>query len=569
RIQQDPGFKKEATARFTFWEQENQTEAQDHEALDDYAWMVEVLQERFGAWQQARVRGEPNHSREYYNTVGRGKVRLTVGLLTNSRWRDKAKGEKPHLLLQLTFWTVKRSNDPSVISICSPSHLVGALRSRAQKNWTEPRWIGRDLLHDDRLHRHDWIQAFNGVLIGRAEWRSPFIERLADKIHKAYMDPAGKVPTFTYQRDGKVVTMTWRPESLDLGRYEGRRKNGVPTGPGRLTLHTGTVIVSRFENGLPSGLGYAAGKDGVMMLRYEAGVSSPKPEERRGLAFWKGESLDGVEHGPILVERGTVLEKSGNLTTLRIDKLGTYKGTFTGGMAQGEGLLIRPNGDMLKVECLQGIMKVQQTIKTVGPERLACYKATKKWVHWRRSFRKNEVLSGDWRSGTDCVVFLRSYPEGNELYTGGLRNGKPHGRGRFDWPGGYVDGSFANGEKHGKVRLVTWNSRTRKVNYDHTAIYEHGKIVSLPQGKKKASARRRPKDTPERRRFTECWTCNMRGYVHVTTWRTEGVTFSPFMPGSRHYGSWYWKGTKDTSNARRVKSTVMVPCTKCGGDGKR
>ena len=230
RIRPDPGFKKEVTAQFIFWEREDQTEAQDGEALADYSWMLKALEERFGSWRPGRVFGEPGHSREYYNAEGRGKVRLTVGLTNNSRWRDKAKGEKPHLRLQLTFWTVARSNDPSVISISSPSHLVRALGSRALRKWWDPYWIGRDLLHDDRLHRHDWILSFNGVAIGREEWRSPFLERLADRVHEGFRKPGGKVPTFQYQRDGEVRKLEWRPKSLDLGRYEGRRENGVPTG---------------------------------------------------------------------------------------------------------------------------------------------------------------------------------------------------------------------------------------------------------------------------------------------------------------------------------------------------
>jgi hypothetical protein len=148
-------------------------------------------------------------------------------------------------------------------------------------------------------------------------------------------------------------------------------------------------------------------------------------------------------------------------------------------------------------------------------------------------------------------------------YRGGLRNGKPHGRGRFvSDDGGFTEGTWQNGLRHGRIRTVTYHAGS-KIG-DSTDTYRNGEYV-VPAGK---PATARSKRSPPRR-FTECWSCSMRGYIHVTTETVEGVTISPFMPGDRHYGSWIWKGYADTSKARTVKHTKRVTCPDCGGTGRR
>lgn len=447
-------------------------------------------------------------------------------------------------------------------------------------------WNGHELRGSGRLEEGDRIAAIDGVQSpASGDWRAPLRQGFARGHVDLLVERSGAfVPLHLDLRptveplDGDCRDGEGRARLPGLGAvYAGRFADGLPAGPGRLTFDDGYLLLGWFERGLPGTpvIGFDSWNNtgGSNAIAWRGRIVDLKEQEKVELPAWggvdgklPGHTLDGYEHGPVALARGELLARieTQDLCEVRFPNWGVYTGRFVDGVAQGQGILVRPDGTAQKFDCLNGVPALVASLHVPGGERAQFVAA-----RGDQLLPLGDCLQGNARDGTATLILARNARGAATIYEGQLSNGRPHGHGRlrlpgdsaFAWPTFY-EGPFLDGVRHGRFTVTGDALPPRHEDFaygEFVASVQPGRATNAPA----------PTQAHQRRTYvSKCYSCSGYGTVLVASVTHSNDTIMPFMPGSRHYGSWLLQGTYDPTKTQTHVEHTSQPCARCQGRGR-
>ena len=103
----------------------------------------------------------------------------------------------------------------------------------------------------------------------------------------------------------------------------------------------------------------------------------------------------------------------------------------------------------------------------------ACQGNDYEWSNCHKSMNNGDWYSGGWKNGTPHGTGLYKWQDGSR-YMGPFRDGKLHGHGSYRYPNGdSYTGFFENGRYHGKGILIESGKKALR------GIWEHGEYIGV------------------------------------------------------------------------------------------
>ncbi len=388
-----------------------------------------------------------------------------------------------------------------------------------------------------------------------------------DVIGCGHMDEAGALRPLSgdcLNGYGKVF------DPVSFSTYEGYFKDGRFDGPGMLvSLRDGTVHTGRFAIGVKHGPaviasalrpltpGSAAGDLAIVRrVHYEHGKEVEAIVVQSGSSKTeRHEVLDGHAFGPWIAQRGEVLsgDPAQGLCRVRFANLGLVSASFVDGIAEGEALLRTPTGDLKLYECVGGIPALVRYIVSQSDDR------ARRYGRRPAEIPIGDCLKGDSRKGTATLAL-----GGGQTYTGSVKNGRPHGSGRVTTATGVrFEGNFDQGVRHGKFLVSYYDGAV----LGHFVHYDRGRETGTSAVANGTPPKPQSRYVQLRDTVMCCSSCRGLGTVFSTVHAVDEVRLTPFMPGSRHYGSWLWRGYAQRTGQQVKRGGDVVRCGTCSGAG--
>lgn len=234
----------------------------------------------------------------------------------------------------------------------------------------------------------------------------------------------------------------------DSSVYQGKYKNGLRHGTGKLEWRNGDCYEGQFKQGLMHGQGILKSMSGFQ---------------------YTGEFKDGLMHG------------QGKYVT---DFDGSYTGAFKDGYFHGKGKFVDENGDIYdglferNSATGKGLIIYHNSGDYMGD--------VKQWkMHGQGIYTvtDGDIYSGHFVNGMQQGEGKIVYQSGN-VYTGGIDNWRSHGQGELKVKDGSVyHGSFTDGSYDGEGVLTYKNGNVYKGKFKNGLMHGKGEfILARPKG---------------------------------------------------------------------------------------